>query len=91
MASIDAPSSSGRLTLVAAVLAAAAVAVMVVLSIMDHDGPAWLLQPALGLAAAVVAWRAGGTSPRNPVAFAALLVGVVMTLIFLGWLIAEVL
>jgi hypothetical protein len=63
---------------------------MVVLAAMDHDGAAWLIQPVLGLAAAATAWRAGGTSPRrNPLAFAALIVGVGMVLLFLGFLIAE--
>ena len=36
----------------------------------------------------VTAWRAGGTSPRNMPAFAALIVGVLMVLIFLGFVIA---
>ena len=70
-------------------LAAAGVLVMVVLATLDHDGPGWLLQPVLGLAAAVTAWRAGGTSPRNMLAFGALIVGVVLVLIFLGFMIGE--
>jgi hypothetical protein len=89
MASSDAPTSSSRLTLVAALLAAAAVVVMLVLASVDHDGAGWILQPVLGLAAAATAWRAGGTSPRNRLAFAALIVGILMALIFLGFLIAE--
>ena len=81
---------SQSLTWAALAFAGAALLVMVVLAAIDHDGAAWLIQPLLGLAAAVTAWRAGGTSPRtNPLAFAALIVGVVMVLIFLGWLVAE--
>lgn len=92
MATADdaATTKSQSMTWAALALATAAVLVMVVLAAMDHDGPAWLLQPLLGLAAAVTAWRAGGTSPRrNLLAFAALIVGVVMVLIFLGWLVAQ--
>ena len=73
----------------ALLLAGAAVLVMVVLAAIDHDGAGWLLQPALGLAAAVTAWRAGGTSPRNMPAFLALIIGVLMVLIFLGFMIGE--
>ncbi len=86
----DAVSSGNEsLTRTALLLAGAAVFVMVVLTALDHDGPVWLLQPALGLAAAVTAWRAGGSSPRNMAAFAALIVGTLMVLIFLAWLIGE--
>ena len=76
-------------TRTAAALAAAGVLLMFVLAALDHDGPGWLLQPVLGLAAAVTAWRAGGTSPRNMLAFAALIVGVLLVLIFLGFVIGE--
>ena len=89
MASRGAGTSDVSLTRTAVVLAAAAVLVMVVLAAIDHDGAGWLLQPVLGLAAAVTAWRAGGTSPRNMLAFAALIVGVLMVLIFLGFVIGE--
>ena len=58
---------------------------MFVLAAIDHDGPGWLLQPVLGAAAAVTAWRAGGTSTRNMPALVALIVGVLMVLIFLGF------
>ena len=73
----------------ALLLAGAAVLVMVVLAAIDHDGAGWLLQPVLGLAAAVTAWRAGGTSPRNMPAFLALIIGVLMVLMFLGFMIGE--
>ncbi len=77
------------LTRTALMLAGAAVLVMVVLAALDHDGAAWLLQPVLGLAAAVTAWRAGGTSTRNVPALLALIIGVLMVLIFLGFVIGE--
>ena len=90
MATSDsAPTNNSSLTMIAVALAAAAVGLMVVLASIDHDGGGWLVQPVLGLAAAVVAWRAGGTSPRNPLALLALIVGVAMVLIFFGFVIAE--
>lgn len=70
-------------------LAAAALLVMVVLAAVDHDGPAWILQGVLGLAAAVVAWRAGHGSTSNPLALGALIVGSILFLVFAGFLIAE--
>ncbi len=89
MTSRDAVTGDGTLTRTAIVLAAAALLVMVVLAALDHDGAGWLLQPVLGLAAAVTAWRAGGTSPRNMLAFVALIIGVLMVLIFLAFMIGE--
>jgi hypothetical protein len=90
MATSDgAPTRNDGIPWVALLLAVAAIGVMVVLAAMDHDGAAWVIQPILGLAAAAAAWRAGGTSPRNPLAFAALIVGILMVVIFLGYLIAE--
>lgn len=77
------------LTRTALLLAGAGVLVMVVLAALDHDGAGWLLQPVLGLAAAVTAWRAGGTSPRNMPALLALIIGVLLVLIFLGFMIGE--
>ena len=89
MASTGGVTGDESLTRTAVVLAAAGVLVMVVLAALDHDGAGWLLQPVLGLAAAVTALRAGGTSPRNMLAFAALIVGVLLVLIFLGFVISE--
>lgn len=86
MASTGGAPPAVSLTRTAAVLAAAGVLVMVVLAALDHDGPGWVLQPVLGLAAAVTAWRAGGASPRNMLALAALIVGVLLVLIFLGFM-----
>lgn len=71
-------------------LAAATVIAFVVLAAVDHDGAGWLIFPALGLAAAVTAWRAGGTSPKNIGAFVALIIGVLAILVFAGWVIADV-
>jgi hypothetical protein len=77
------------LTRTAVVLAAATVLVIVVLAALDHDGAGWLLQPVLGLATVVTAWRAGGTSPKNMPAFVALIIGVLAILLFLGFIIGE--
>ncbi len=81
--------AGGSLTKVAVGLAAAAVLAMVVLAAADADGPIWIVQGALAAAAAVVGWRAGGTTPRNVLAFGALIVGSVLFLIFVGFTIAE--
>lgn len=89
MSTTGAETSNVSLTRVAALLALAGVAVMVVLAAMDHDGAGWLLQPILGLAAAVTAWRAGGNSPKNPVAFVALLLGVALVVVFFAYLVSE--
>ena len=90
MAPTDAVTTGNEsLTRTAVGLAAAAVVVWVVLAAIDHNGAAWLLQPVLGLAAAVTAWRAGGTSPKNMAAFVALIIGVLAVLVFLGWLIFD--
>jgi hypothetical protein len=75
-------------TRVALGLAAATVVAWIVLAALDHDGAGWILLPVLGIAAAVSAWRAGGTSPqRNMTAFVALVVGVLAILTFLGFVI----
>ncbi len=81
--------SRRSLTNVAVGLAAAAVLAVVVLNVADADGPIWIVQGVLALAAAVTAWRAGGTSTRNALALGALVVGAVLFLLFLGFLIAE--
>ena len=73
----------------AAGLAAAALITMFVLAGIDHDGPAWILQGVLGLAAAVIGFRAGGTNPKNTLAFAGMVIGTILFLIFAGYLIAE--
>lgn len=73
----------------AAGLAAAAVLVMVILAAADADGPIWILQGVLALAAAIAGWRAGGRSPRNALAFGALLVGTVLFLMFVIFTITE--
>jgi hypothetical protein len=89
MSTTSAEASNVSLTRVAAVLALAGVALMVILAAMDHDGGGWLVQPVLGLAAAVTAWRAGGTSPKNMIAFLALLIGVALVVVFLAFVIAD--
>ena len=61
----------------------------VVLAATDHQGAGWLIFPVLGLATAFTAWRAGGTSRRNVGAFVALIIGVLAVLVFVGWVIAD--
>ena len=87
MASTGAAPRDESTTRTAVALAAAAAIAWVILAAMDHDGAGWLLVPVLGLAAAIMAWRAGGTSPRNMPAFVAFIVGVLAVLSFLIWLI----
>lgn len=70
-------------------LAAAALLAMFVLAAADADGPIWIIQGVLALAAAVVGWRAGHGSTRNPLALGALVVGTILFLIFAGFLISE--
>ena len=89
MESTGAVTENRSLTLTAIALAAATVISWVVLVAVDHEGAGWIIFPVLGLAAAVTAWRAGGTSPKNIGAFVALIIGVVAVLIFAGWAIAD--
>ena len=90
MVTTGAVTQNRSLTWTAIGLAAATVIAWVVLVAVDHDGAGWLIFPILGLAAAVTAWRAGGTSPKNVGAFAALVIGVLAVVVFAGWLIADV-
>ena len=89
MESTGAVTQNQSVTWTAIGLAAATVIAFVVLAAMDHEGAGWLIFPALGIAAAVTAWRAGGTSPKNIGAFAAFTIGVLAVLVFAGWAIAE--
>lgn len=66
-------------------LAAATVILRVVLGATDHDGGGWLVWGLLGLATAVTAWRAGGTSRRNVGALVALIIGALAILVFLAF------
>lgn len=52
-------------------------------------GPIWITQGVLAAAAVGAAWRAGGTTPRNPPAFGALILGAVLFVAFVGFTIAE--
>jgi hypothetical protein len=83
------PVADRSATNVAVALAAATVLAMVVLGAADADGPIWLIQGALALATVVAAWRAGGTSTRNPLAMGALIVGAVLLAVFAGFAISE--
>lgn len=77
------------LTRAAVALAAATVIAWIVPVALDHDGAGWLVFPVLGLAAAIVAWRAGGTSPRNMPAFVSFIVGVLALIVFLLFVIFD--
>ena len=77
------------LTRTAVALAAATVLTWIVLVVTDHDGAGWLIQPVLGVATAVFAWRAGHGSTQNVRALVALVIGVLAVLAVLGWMIAE--
>ena len=84
----DAAPQNASLTRTAMGLAAATAVAWIILVATDHDGAAWLLVPVLGIATAVTAWRAGGTSPqRNTAAFVALVVGVLAILTFLAFVV----
>jgi len=88
MTTTGAAPQDGSLTRTAVGLAAATVLAWLVLAALDHDGPGWLIWAILGVATAVTAWRAGGTSPKNTRAFVALIIGVLAILVFLGFVIA---
>jgi len=77
------------LTRAAVGLAVATVIAWIIPVALDHDGAGWLVFPILGLAAAVVAWRAGGTSPKNMPAFVALIIGVLAVIVFVAFVIFE--
>jgi len=77
------------LTRAAVGLAVATVIAWIIPVALDHDGAGWLVFPILGLAAAVVAWRAGGTSPKNMPAFVALIIGVLAVIVFVAFTIFD--
>ena len=77
------------LTRAAVGLAVATVIAWIIPVALDHDGAGWLVFPILGLAAAVVAWRAGGTSPKNMPAFVAFIIGVLAIVVFVAFIIFE--
>jgi hypothetical protein len=81
--------SSESLTYVAVALAAVAVIQMVAMESAGVHGPIWITQGVLAAATVAAAWRAGGTTPRNPLAFGALIVGAVLFVAFVGFTIAE--
>lgn len=77
------------LTKVAVALAAVAVIQMVVMEAAGVHGPIWITQGVLAAATVAAAWRAGGTTHRNPMAFGALIVGAALLVAFVGFTIAE--
>ena len=80
---------SDPLTKVAVALAVAAVVQIVVMEAAGVHGPIWITQGVLAAATVGAAWRAGGTTLRNPLAFGALIVGAVLFVAFVGFTIAE--
>ena len=80
---------TGSRTKVAVVLAAVALLQMVVMEAAGVHGPIWITQGVLAAATVGAAWRAGGTTPRNPLAFGALIVGAVLLVAFVGMAIVE--
>ena len=83
-----APARSSQVNL-AVGLAVATVAVWIVLAVIDHDGPIWLLVAVLGALAAIVGWRAGEGSRPTGLALGAVIVGALGVLSVLGWIIAD--
>lgn len=83
------PAKAESLTQVAVVLAAAALIQMVVMEAAGVHGPIWITQGLLAAATVGVAWRAGGTTRRNRLAFGALIIGAVLLVAFVGFTIAE--
>jgi hypothetical protein len=77
----DAPAATTgdpTLTRAAVALAIAAIVQVIVMQAADAHGPVWTTQGALAAVTAVVAWRAGGSTPRNLAAFGALVVGAIL-------------
>ena len=85
--SADAKTES--LTKLAVVLAAAALIQIVVMEAAGVHGPIWITQGVLAAATVGAAWRAGGTTHQNRLAFGALIVGAVLLVAFVGMTIAE--
>ena len=77
------------LTKIAVALAAATVIQLVGMEAAGVHGPIWITQGALAAATTGTAWRAGGTTPRNPLAFGALIVGTLLLVTFIGFTITE--
>ncbi len=90
MTSTDAATTRDQsLTRMAIGLAVATVVAWIIPAALDHDGAGWLVYAILGLAAAVVAWRAGGTSPKNMPAFVAFIIGVLAIISFIAFVIFD--
>ena len=81
--------SNEKLTKLAVALATAALVQVVAMEAAGVHGPIWITQGALAAATIGVAWRAGGTTPRTPLAFGAFIVGTILFLAFIGFTITE--
>lgn len=77
------------LTRAAIGLAIATVVAWIIPVIADHDGAGWFVFPILGLATAIVAWKAGGTSPKNMPAFVAFIIGVLAIIVMAAFVIFD--
>jgi xanthine/uracil permease len=85
----SAPARTEPLTKMAVVLAAATLIQLVVMEAAGVHGPIWITQGVLAAATVAAAWRAGGTTLRNPLAFGALILGAVLFVAFVGFTIVE--
>lgn len=65
-------------------LAAAAIVLLIIFAIAGIDSAIWLIVGALGLAAAIVGWRAGGGRPQG-LTLGATVVGAVIALMVVIW------
>ena len=70
-------------------LAAATVITWIVLAVIDHDGPIWLLVAVFGALAAIVGWRAGQGSRPTGLALVAVIVGLIGVVSVLTWIIVD--
>jgi hypothetical protein len=80
---------NATLTRIAVALAALAVIQIVAMQLAGVHGPIWITQGVLAAVTTGVAWKAGGTTPRNSPAFSALVIGVVLLIAFAGFAIAN--
>ena len=69
--------------------AAGAVVLYVVFLALEIDNALWLLVPVEGLTAVFLGWRAGGGSMPTGRALIAVIVGLVATVVVLGWLVVD--
>lgn len=76
-------------TRIAMGFAAATLVVWLVLVLTDHEGGGWLAYGALALGTVITGVRAGGAKAGNRLATAALVLGAVALISFLGFVISD--